>query len=200
MQNGYPPTPYQTPPQQAPAANIPPQGYPQAAPLLSTAYENQDYNGDGQADGRVYLYFTYNAKPGGIYMLSDEEKQAVKMAQEQSYKPEHEKVVKVKFKPFFKRRYAPMDDQLTLEQVETPKEKIQSIGDVTSAEQEQIQQEETLAGQIAAAEDFSPEDAEKMLAEIQQETLDFFEDDEPEEMDEMDDFEESEEKEKHQAE
>lgn len=147
--------------------------------------------------------FTY-AKPiemgVSIYMLSDEEKQAVKMAQEQSYKPEHEKVVKVKFKPFFKRRYAPMDDQLTLEQVETPKEKIQSIGDVTTAEQEQIQQEETLAGQIAAAEDFSSEDAEKMLAEIQQETLDFFEDDEPEEMDEMDDFEESEEKEKHQAE
>ena len=32
MQNGYPPTPYQTPPQQAPAANILPQGYPQAVP------------------------------------------------------------------------------------------------------------------------------------------------------------------------
>lgn len=31
MQNGYPPTPYQ-PPQQAPVANVPPQGYPQAAP------------------------------------------------------------------------------------------------------------------------------------------------------------------------
>ena len=31
MQNGYPPTPYQ-PPQQAPAANVPPQGYPQAVP------------------------------------------------------------------------------------------------------------------------------------------------------------------------
>lgn len=143
--------------------------------------------------------FTY-AKPiemgVSIYMLSDEEKQAVKMAQEQAYKPEHEKVVKVKFKPFFKRRYAPMDDQLTLEQVDTPKEKIQSIGDVTTAEQEQIQEEETLAGQIAAAEDFSPEDAEKMLAEIQQETLDFFED----ESEEMNDFEESEEKEKHQAE
>ena len=143
--------------------------------------------------------FTY-AKPiemgVSIYMLSDEEKQAVKMAQEQSYKPEHEKVVKVKFKPFFKRRYAPMDDQLTLEQVDTPKEKIQSIGDVTTAEQEQIREEETLAGQIAAAEDFSPEDAEKMLAEIQQETLDFFED----ESEEMNDFEESEEKEKHQAE
>lgn len=47
------------------AYNVSIPGYPQAAPLLSTAYENQDYNGDGQADGRVYLYFTYNAKPGG---------------------------------------------------------------------------------------------------------------------------------------
>lgn len=54
------------------AYNVSIPGYPQAAPLLSTAYENQDYNGDGQTDGRVYLYFTYNAKPGGIYMLSDE--------------------------------------------------------------------------------------------------------------------------------
>ena len=36
-------------------------GYPQAAPILSTAYENQDFDGDGKADGRVYLYFTYNA-------------------------------------------------------------------------------------------------------------------------------------------
>ena len=46
-------------------------GYPQAAPLLSTAYENRDFDGDGSADGKVYLYFTYNAKPGGIYMLED---------------------------------------------------------------------------------------------------------------------------------
>ena len=46
-------------------------GYPQAAPILSTAYENQDFDGDGKADGRVYLYFTYNAYPGGIYMLTD---------------------------------------------------------------------------------------------------------------------------------
>ena len=40
MQNGYPPTPYQTPPQQAPVANVPPQGYPQAAPpsALPVAY------------------------------------------------------------------------------------------------------------------------------------------------------------------
>ena len=46
-------------------------GYPQAAPILSTAYENQDFDGDGKADGRVYIYFTYNAYPGGIYMLTD---------------------------------------------------------------------------------------------------------------------------------
>lgn len=46
-------------------------GYPQAAPILSTAYENQNFDGDGKADGRVYLYFTYNAYPGGIYMLTD---------------------------------------------------------------------------------------------------------------------------------
>lgn len=46
-------------------------GYSQAAPLVSTAYENQDFDGDGVADGRVYLYFTYNSLPGGIYMLED---------------------------------------------------------------------------------------------------------------------------------
>ena len=46
-------------------------GYPQAAPILSTAYENQDFDGDGKADGRVYLYFTYNAYPGGIYTRTD---------------------------------------------------------------------------------------------------------------------------------
>lgn len=57
-------------------------GYPQAAPLLSTAYENQDFNGDGQADGRVYLYFTYNARPGGLYMLADEPGQTSGKAEE----------------------------------------------------------------------------------------------------------------------
>ena len=57
-------------------------GYPQTAPLLSTAYEGQDFNGDGQADGRVYLYFTYNAPPGGIYMLTDEPGQTSGEAQE----------------------------------------------------------------------------------------------------------------------
>ena len=46
-------------------------GYPQAAALASTAYVDEDFNGDGDADGRVYLYFTYNAPPGGIYYCYD---------------------------------------------------------------------------------------------------------------------------------
>ena len=45
---------------------LPIKGYPQASALLSTAYEDEDFNGDGEADGRVYIYFTYNALPGGI--------------------------------------------------------------------------------------------------------------------------------------
>lgn len=64
------------------AYEVPIPGYPQAAPLLSTAYENQDFNGDGTADGRVYLYFTYNALPGGLYMLADEPGQTSGTAQE----------------------------------------------------------------------------------------------------------------------
>lgn len=64
------------------AYEVPISGYPQAAPLLSTAYENQDFNGDGKADGRVYLYFTYNAMPGGLYMLADEPGQTSGTAQE----------------------------------------------------------------------------------------------------------------------
>ena len=52
--------------------SIPVAGYPQASALLSTAYEKVDYDGDGNADGRVYIYFTYNAMPGGIYYIYDE--------------------------------------------------------------------------------------------------------------------------------
>lgn len=51
--------------------DLPIAGYPQAAALLSTANENVDYDGDGKADGRIYIYFTYNAKPGGIYYTYD---------------------------------------------------------------------------------------------------------------------------------
>ena len=47
-----------------------------AVSLLSTAYKNEDFDGDGKADGRVYIYFTYNAKPGGIYYTYDAAAQA----------------------------------------------------------------------------------------------------------------------------
>ncbi|MBQ7103214.1 MAG: DUF4446 family protein [Anaerotignum sp.] len=109
--------------------------------------------------------FTY-AKPiemgVSTYMLSEEEIKAVEMAKNQAYEPEHEKVVKVRFKPTFKRkdRDNAMEDQITLDQVEmvevdeaeekrTPRT---AIGDVTQAEKELILQEETMAGKIAAAE------------------------------------------------
>ena len=107
--------------------------------------------------------FTY-AKPiemgVSTYMLSEEEIKAVEMAKNQAYEPEHEKVVKVRFKPTFKRKDKDiaMDDQITLDQVEMVEAEERraasrtSIGDVTQAEKELILQEETLAGKIAAAE------------------------------------------------
>lgn len=50
---------------------IPIKGYPQAGALVSTAHVNDDFDSDGKADGRVYIYFTYNANPGGIYYTYD---------------------------------------------------------------------------------------------------------------------------------
>lgn len=50
---------------------IPIKGYPQASALVSTAYAAKDFDGDGIGDGRVYIYFTYNAHPGGIYYTYD---------------------------------------------------------------------------------------------------------------------------------
>lgn len=102
--------------------------------------------------------FTY-AKPiemgVSVYMLSDEELQAVEMAKQNVYVPEHEKVLKLRFKPTFRRKDTTvMKEQLELKQVENmAKEKMTSIGDVTQAEKELILQEETLAGKIAAAEE-----------------------------------------------
>lgn len=108
--------------------------------------------------------FTY-AKPiemgVSTYMLSEEEIKAVEMAKNRTYQPEHEKVVKVRFKPTFRRKDkdAAMEEQITLDQVEmveaeekAPAPKKSSIGDVTEAEKELILKEETLAGKIAAAE------------------------------------------------
>ena len=85
--------------------------------------------------------FTY-AKPiemgVSTYMLSEEELKAVEVAKNNTYQPEHEKVVKVRFKPTFRKK---------------DKDRAKSsIGDVTEAEKELILKEETLAGKIAAAE------------------------------------------------
>ena len=43
------------------------QGYPQASMLASTAYE--------EATGKIYIYSTYNAKPGGITVFEDSQGQ-----------------------------------------------------------------------------------------------------------------------------
>jgi len=121
--------------------------------------------------------FTY-AKPiemgVSTYMLSEEEIKAVEMAKNQAYEPEHEKVVKVRFKPTFKRRDkdSAMEEQITLDQVEMvevdeaeERHPRTSIGDVTQAEKELILQEETWAGKIAAAEQIlqQREDAKKTV-------------------------------------
>ena len=53
------------------AYSIPVPGYPQAGALLSNYHENEDFDGDGIADKRVYLFFTYNAPPGGIFYTYD---------------------------------------------------------------------------------------------------------------------------------
>ena len=49
------------------SGDIPRQGQPFPLPM-----KNEDYNGDGKPDGRVYVYFTYNVYPGGISFISDE--------------------------------------------------------------------------------------------------------------------------------
>ena len=43
---------------------VPMYGYPQASPLLTTAYEDSE-------DGAVYLYITYNYPPGGVTVIKD---------------------------------------------------------------------------------------------------------------------------------
>lgn len=43
---------------------VPLKGYPQASVLLSTAYEKSE-------NGKVYVYCTYNASPGGITVIED---------------------------------------------------------------------------------------------------------------------------------
>jgi len=140
--------------------------------------------------------FTY-AKPiqmgVSIYMLSEEEIKAVEMAKDRAYQLEHEKVVKIKFKPTFRRKDKEpiMEEQIHLDitEDEIPKEISADIGDVTSAEKEQIFQEEKIASQIAAVE-ILKEEVEKTEEEdmsedsIFQETPVFIEKQEEEEEEE----------------
>ena len=103
--------------------------------------------------------FTY-AKPiqmgVSIYMLSEEEIKAVEMAKDRAYHPEHEKVVKVKFRPTFRKKDKEpiMEEQipLTLNEEVPSKETLEQIGDVTQAEKKQIMEEELRANQIAAVD------------------------------------------------
>lgn len=106
--------------------------------------------------------FTY-AKPiemgVSTYMLSEEEMKAVDVAKRNTYQPEHEKVVKVRFKPIFRKKDKAMRDQISLDEVQVAekngaegRQRKSSIGDVTEAERALIMKEETLAGKIAAAE------------------------------------------------
>lgn len=134
--------------------------------------------------------FTY-AKPIALgvstYMLSDEELRAVEMAKEQAYQPQHAKVVKVKFKPTFRRKDKEMvmEEQISLPDVETTekewetqdsvtshqdgkaKEKTTSnrskeaLGDVTEEEKKQISQESSVAERIASADTMFPRKEKK---------------------------------------
>ena len=121
--------------------------------------------------------FTY-AKPiemgVSTYMLSEEEIKAVEVAKNNTYQPQHEKVVKVRFKPTFRRKDrndSAMESQITLDQVEIVETedvevKRTSIGDVTQAEKDLILQEETWAGKIAAAEQILQQRQEVKKSEI----------------------------------
>jgi len=98
-----------------------------------------------------------------IYVLSDEEKEAISLAKENAYEPKSPKVMKVKKRKFFKKRHEGIVDnfdesQITLEEREgknldadiekEEKTKIEDIGDVTMAEKETISAEEKRAQKI----------------------------------------------------
>ena len=46
-------------------------GYPQTSAMVSTAYVDKDFDGDGAGDGYVFIYLPYNYTPGGISVLMD---------------------------------------------------------------------------------------------------------------------------------
>lgn len=95
--------------------------------------------------------FTY-AKPiemgVSTYVLSTEELQAVKMAQENAYQRKAEKVVKVKPKKIFKWKDKPLFEPKP-EKIHSNDKKLEMIGDVTTNEEESIMAEEEVAQQIS---------------------------------------------------
>ncbi len=95
-----------------------------------------------------------------IYLLSDEEIQAVELAKKNAYAPEHEKVIKVKVKREFKKKQeylrtlrAMQADRTMMEEEPEPevKGKRYSMGDVTSTEKDLILEDEQEASRIAQA-------------------------------------------------
>ncbi|MFI3173674.1 MAG: DUF4446 family protein [Bacillota bacterium] len=94
-----------------------------------------------------------------IYLLSDEEIQAVELAKKNAYAPLHEKVIKVKVKREFKKKQEYLRtlrslqlDRAIVEEVEPEPEvkgKRYAMGDVTSQEKDLIFEDEQEASRIA---------------------------------------------------
>ncbi len=98
--------------------------------------------------------FTY-AKPIELgvstYLLSDEEVNAVALAKENAHKPEHEKVVKVKFKPSFKKSDIVIKNSILEEyrEITATVRQMQNMTDLTNDEQDLIFEDEEEATRIA---------------------------------------------------
>ncbi len=96
--------------------------------------------------------FTY-AKPiemgVSTYVLSTEELQAVKMAQDNAYQRKAEKVVKIKPKKIFKWKDKPLFEPKPEKEKPADDKKLEMIGDVTTNEEQSIMAEEEIAQQIS---------------------------------------------------
>lgn len=94
-----------------------------------------------------------------IYVLSDEEKEAIFLAKKNAYTPKSPKVMKAKKRKLFRKCHNTQEDfgeiQISLEEtkgeqeeIKEEKEKMEDIGDVTKAEKENIFAEEAQAQKI----------------------------------------------------
>ena len=121
--------------------------------------------------------FTY-AKPiemgVSTYMLSEEELKAVEVAKNNTYQPEHEKVVKVRFKPTFRKKDKDraMDEQITLDQVEMVEEARAAAEKAHLPEEENLgdAMESAVERAIAEAKISEPIFQEPVFVEKQEET------------------------------